>query len=170
MEEVLPLLIVLAVLLGTIGISVLAARWARKSARRAGKPDFLTYRAARISAETRIDRLLNSFCGNVGIAGSAGHAGSVAVAKPPGTRGLLAEHPDPQLIVHALAAPTGGGGVAIDANAQLGMRVPQFVPRVGARRRTADHLVMPPVRTHEAPAALRLGLDSDLSLMHQTMV
>lgn len=35
MEKLLPLLVVLAVMLGIIGISVFAVRWARKSSRRA---------------------------------------------------------------------------------------------------------------------------------------
>jgi hypothetical protein len=35
MEKLLPLVIVLVVMLGIIGISVLAVRWARKSSRRA---------------------------------------------------------------------------------------------------------------------------------------
>jgi hypothetical protein len=35
MEKLLPLVIVLAVMLGIIGISVLAVRWAQKSSRRA---------------------------------------------------------------------------------------------------------------------------------------
>ena len=35
MEKLLPLIIVLAVMLGIIGIAVLAVRWARKSSRRA---------------------------------------------------------------------------------------------------------------------------------------
>jgi Tfp pilus assembly protein PilV len=35
MEKLLPLLIVLVTILGIIGISVLAVRWARKSSRRA---------------------------------------------------------------------------------------------------------------------------------------
>jgi hypothetical protein len=35
MEKLLPLIIVLVVMLGIIGISVLAVRWARKSSRRA---------------------------------------------------------------------------------------------------------------------------------------
>jgi hypothetical protein len=35
MEKLLPLIIVLGILLGIIGISVLAVRWARKSSRRA---------------------------------------------------------------------------------------------------------------------------------------
>jgi hypothetical protein len=35
MEKLLPLLIVLATILGIIGIAVLAVRWARKSSRRA---------------------------------------------------------------------------------------------------------------------------------------
>jgi hypothetical protein len=35
MEKLLPLIIVLAAILGIIGISVLAVRWVRKSARRA---------------------------------------------------------------------------------------------------------------------------------------
>jgi hypothetical protein len=35
MEKLLPLLIVLVVMLGIIGISLLAVRWARKSSRRA---------------------------------------------------------------------------------------------------------------------------------------
>jgi hypothetical protein len=35
MEKLLPLIVVLVVVLGIIGISVLAVRWARKSSRRA---------------------------------------------------------------------------------------------------------------------------------------
>jgi len=35
MEKLLPLIIVLAAILGIVGISVLAVRWARKSSRRA---------------------------------------------------------------------------------------------------------------------------------------
>lgn len=35
MEKLLPLIIVLVVMVGTIGISALAVRWARKSSRRA---------------------------------------------------------------------------------------------------------------------------------------
>jgi hypothetical protein len=35
MEKLLPLIVVLAVMLGIIGISVLAVRWARRSSRRA---------------------------------------------------------------------------------------------------------------------------------------
>jgi hypothetical protein len=35
MEKLLPLIIVLGIVLGIIGISVLAVRWARKSSRRA---------------------------------------------------------------------------------------------------------------------------------------
>src|SRR5271168_3859553 len=83
---------------------------------------------------------IQRFRGNVGSAGSAGHA---SVANPAGPLDLMAEYPDPQLIVHALAPPAGGRGVVVDANAKLRMRVPDLLPRVLGGRRAADHFVMP---------------------------
>ena len=59
---------------------------------------------------------------------------------------------------------------AVDVNAKVCMRVREFFPRVFLRCRASDHLVVPAVRMHEAPAAFRRGLDADLSLVHQAMV
>src|SRR5580658_787289 len=73
------------------------------------------------------DRIFGRFRGNVGhFRGYVGHfLGNVADV--PGARRLIAQYPDAEVIVHALASPAGRGGVAVDANAEFGVRVFQFI-------------------------------------------
>src|ERR1700735_3335609 len=114
------------------------------------------------------------FRGNVGegssivvISGSARRIVRIAV---PGTGGLLAQHPDSELVVHALTAPTGGGGVGVDVNAELGVGVFQGLPVVGVGSGAANDLEVPAVRMQEVPAASLLGFDRDLALVNEAMM
>src|ERR1700728_2128535 len=113
---------------------------------------------------------LKRFRGNVGegssiVVSSVGAAVRITIVriKVPGTGGLLAQHPDSQIVVHALAAPAGGGGVGIDVNAELGVGVFQGLPVVGVGSGAANDLEVPSVRMQEAPAAAVLGFDGDLA-------
>jgi hypothetical protein len=56
------------------------------------------------------------FRGNV-IWTEGGAGGGIAAAC-----GLLAEHPDPEFVIHAFTPPAGRGGIAVDVNAEFGMR------------------------------------------------
>jgi hypothetical protein len=68
---------------------------------------------------------LERFRGNVSEGSSiiASRVGPISRIKATGTGGLLAQHPDSEIVVHALALPAGGGGVGVDVNAELGVGV-----------------------------------------------
>jgi hypothetical protein len=118
-------------------------------------------------------RRLERFRGNVGegssiVVSSVGAIVRIATVhiKVPGTGVGLAQHPDSEIVVHALAAPAGGGGVGVDVNAELGVGVCQGLPVVGVGSGAANDLEVPSVRVQEAPAAAVLGFDRDLALVN----
>src|SRR3984885_6623380 len=92
--------------------------------------------------------------------------GATVRIKATGTGVWLAEHPDSQIVVHALAAPAGGGGIGVDVNAELGVSVFEFLPVVGVGSGAANDLEVPAVRMQESPAAAILGFDRDLALVN----
>src|ERR1700675_3407992 len=78
---------------------------------------------------------------------------AIEVGLRAGALGLIAQHPDAEVVVHALTPPAGRRGVAVDVNAEGGMGEFQVIRLVGGSVRAADHLEVPPVRVQEAPAA-----------------
>lgn len=89
---------------------------------------------------------------------------------PMRARRLLAEYPDPQIVVHTLAAPSGGRGVVVDVDTQFGVAHPQVLPVILRRRRAANDFEVPSVRVQETPATAVLGFNDDFPLMYQTMM
>jgi hypothetical protein len=84
-----------------------------------------------------------------------GNVGAPVRIKARGTGVGLAQHPNSEIVVHALAAPAGGGGVGVDVNAELGVGVFQLLPVAGVGSGAANDL--------EARAAALLGFDGWMS-------
>jgi hypothetical protein len=71
------------------------------------------------------------------------------------------ERPDAEVVVHAFAAPAGGGGVFVDLKVQ-------FV--IGGFARAVDFVERRTVAPQEAPFAAGKGLDGDPAFVNQAMV
>src|ERR1700737_1049223 len=64
---------------------------------------------------------------------------------------LTAQHPHAELIVHALAAPAGGGRVAVDVDALSGVRLPQRAPFINRCRLAILDLELSSIGSQEPP-------------------
>src|SRR5262245_27280026 len=83
-------------------------------------------------------------------------------------KGLREEHLDGEMVVHALSAPEGGGGVAIDMDVVLLVREREL-RGIGLRRgRVAVERAA--VGAREAKRAVIEDLDADATFVDETMV
>jgi hypothetical protein len=83
---------------------------------------------------------------------------------------LSAEPRYAQIVVHALAPPTGGGGVGVYGQIERGMRFAECGPFVRGRKGAAHCVELASVGSSEEPAAARASLETDVALMHQPMM
>jgi hypothetical protein len=71
---------------------------------------------------------------------------------------LGAEGPDAEFVIHALAAPAGGGGIAVDVKALGGVRLLKRGPFVARCGFAVEDLELPSIGPSKPPAAVRAGL------------
>jgi hypothetical protein len=81
---------------------------------------------------------------------------------------LIAENPHTEFIIHALAPPAGGRGIAVDVDTEFCVRPLQLLAVVIEVRRNADDFEVAAIRTQETPGAI--GPVLDVVSIHVTLM